>query len=744
MTPQTAPDATTRQAPAAFDPLPDRDRPGRGHVPEPVVKSMLRRHGIHTPRGAVITITDQAVPDAGLTEAAADLRAPVVLKAWGQGLVHKSDVGAVRLGLDADSVAAAGTDMWQRLHAAGIPPHGWLVEEQHPGGVELIVGVVRDESFGHVVLLGLGGIATELLDLTSLRVAPLSPGDAQALVESFPGAPLLTGSRGRPPVDRDALVSLLLAIAGEGGVIDELGGRLAEFECNPVVATADGVVALDARLTMVSSPFGARSAPEAGTDFSRLFAPRGVAVVGASATKPGFGNRFLAAYRGIGRTNDLYALHPSATEIDGVPAYPSLDAIPGRVDYLVVAVPAARVPEVVESAVGKVKFIHVITGGFGEMGTAGKDLEDRLVATVRGTDTRLLGPNCLGVFSPAGQQTFTLGSPREPGTVSVVSQSGGLSGDLVTVGDRRGIRYAKLVSIGNAIDVNHADLVEWLVNDADTEVIGLYLEGVKDGDRLLRALRRASGRKPVVVLTGGSSRQGARAVSSHTGSMAGAPKVWQAVAEATGISLVHTLDELLGALGYLQRYAHRTHTPEGAEGLLVAGLGGGASVLAADAADRAGLTITPLREELRTRLRDLGYGAGTSVANPLEIPIGPASPIDILRDALEPVLGEGGQPYADVLVHVNVAAYFNYGTAGLTPLLDALGALLQRGFPQRVALVPRNLDIAPPADQERLSAFAERNGLRMFRSFDEAAVAIGAAQRFDRYRPATGPAGARP
>lgn len=716
----------------AVSPAPAQE--GSAHLPEPEVKEMLRQRGVSTPRGIVVTVADPSTPEAGVADATATLGGPVVLKAWGEGLVHKSDVGAVQLNLDSDTAAPAARAMWTRLREAGLEPTGWLIEEQHPGGVELIVGVVRDAGFGHVVLLGLGGVATELLDLSAVRVAPLSREDAEALVDSFPGAPLLAGARGTTPVDRGALVSLLLAIAGEDGLVAELGDRLVEFECNPVVVTARGAVALDARLILAEASEPALSRP--ATDFAALFAPRGVAVAGASTNKPGFGNRFLAAYRDIGRIGDLYALHPTAAEVDGVPAYPSVDAIPGGIDYLLVAVPAARVPEVVESAAGKVPFIQVITGGFGEMGAVGRELEARLHKAVQGTGTRLLGPNCLGVFSPSGRQSFTLGSPRESGPVSVVSQSGGLSGDLVTVGSHRGLRYSKLVSIGNAIDVNHADLLEWLVDDPDTEVIGLYLEGVRDGARLLGALRRASGRKPVVALTGGTSRQGAQAVSSHTGSMAGPPKVWQAVADATGITLVRTLEDMLGSLGYLQRYCRAADgaLPTEAEGLLVAGMGGGASVLATDAADRAGLTLTPLREELRTRLRDLGYGAGTSVANPLELPIGPASPAGILVDALEPVLGDGGQMYADLLAHVNVAAYYSYGTAGLAPLQEALGALTARQFPVRIAAVLRNFDVAPAEHAEELLDFAAGNGLPVFRSFDEAAVSIAAAARFTRFR----------
>ncbi|WP_084022551.1 acetate--CoA ligase family protein [Amycolatopsis thermoflava] len=689
-------------------------------VPEHVVKQLLTEHGVAVPRGRVLT---------GPADARG-LDGPLVLKAWGPGLLHKSDVGAVRLGISTAGLPGALDDMAVHLARQGIEPRGYLAEEQHPGGTELIIGVVRDQTFGPVVLLGLGGIATELLDLTALRPCPLTRADAEDLVATFPGAPLLTGARGKPPVDRAALVDLLVAIAGAGGLVERIGPDLAEFECNPVVVTPEGATALDARLIL--DPGAAPVEQAHDTDFTALFAPRRIAVAGASTGKSGFGNRFLAAYRQAGWTDGLYALHPAAAEVDGVPAVATIADVPGGADYLLVALPAARAVEVVAQAAGKVPFVQVISGGFGEMNAAGAALETDLAAAVAGTKTRLLGPNCLGVFSPAGRQTFTPNAPTRPGRVSVVSQSGGLSGDIVTVGDRRGLRFAKVASIGNAIDVTHGDLLSWLVDDPETDVLGVYLEGTRDGAGLLRALRRADGRKPVVLLRGGSSAQGARAVSSHTGSLAGEEKVWRAVADATGVSLVSTLEDLLGSLAYLQ--GHPEPPAPGSSGVLVIGLGGGASVLATDACDRAGLELTPLRPGLRARLRELGHGAGTSVANPLEVPVGPVSPAGLLGDALEPVFGEDGQPYRDVLVHVNVAAYYNYGKAGLRPLIDAMRDLLERGYPARTAVVTRNSEVAAPEDAALLARFAAERGVPLFRSFDEAATAIAAAQRFDARR----------
>jgi acyl-CoA synthetase (NDP forming) len=222
--------------------------------------------------------------------------------------------------------------------------------------------------------------------------------------------------------------------------------------------------------------------------------------------------------------------------------------------------------------------------------------------------------------------------------------------------------------------VSPAEVVEWLLDDPETAVIGLYLEGAQHASALADALRRARGRTPVVLLVGGRGDAGARAVASHTGAMAGERRVWRAIAASTGSALVDTLEDLLGALAYLQRWAG-VPTPDavasaGGDDVLVVGVGGGASVLAADACERAGLRVGPTAAPVRSALRAMGLGAGTSVGNPLEIPFGPAAAVDALRAVVGPVLD--CQSYADVLVHVNTSTYYSYGTGGIAPLIDQL------------------------------------------------------------------------
>jgi acyl-CoA synthetase (NDP forming) len=689
--------------------FPLADPPSRLVVPEPVVKAALRELGLTTPRAAD--------PDH-----AGDLGAPVVVKAWGPGIVHKTEIGAVRLGVAASEVATAVDEMARDLATHGLVPAGFLVEEQRSPGIELLCGVVRRDAFGPIAVLGLGGTLTEMIDKSVARLAPVTEREANEMVDDL-------GLPGRDPFDRDAIVAVLMGVAGEHGLAARLGDAMVELECNPVVVGADGAVVLDARLVL-DNVVSADVAVPPPTDFSPLFAPRAIAVAGASTNKVTFGNRFLAAYRDAGWRDGLSALHPSASEIDGVPAVASLGDIPGGVDYLLVAVPAERCAEVVADAAGRARFVHVISGGFGETGPDGKRLEVDLLAAARAAGVRLLGPNCLGVFAPAGRQTFQLGAPRDVGTVAVISQSGGLAGDIVKAGDRRGVRFSKVVTVGNAIDVMPGELLEHLVGDPQTAVIGLYLEGARDGRRLVDGLRRAAGRKPVVLLPAGATAQGEAAVASHTGAMTGDRNAWLAVGASTGTTVVDTLEELLGVLAFFQR--HSGADAQSDAGVLVVGPGGGASVLATDACDRHGLGLTPVRADVRDRLRALGYGAGTSVANPLEIPLGPATGPDAFDLVLEPVLST--QPYSDLLLHVNVQSYFSYGEGGAEPLRALLDRIGDATWPGRAALVLRNLECAPPADASAVMDAVIAADVPVFRTFDEAAVAIAAAQRYARSR----------
>ncbi len=703
-------------------------------VPEPEVKALLAAAGVAVPKGVSVAFAD-AVADPSVLAAAAEaegLSAPLVLKGWGGGLVHKSDVGAVRLGLAPYELDYEASTMAAEAATAGVSLEGFLIEEQAEAGVELLVGVVDRPPFGLVAALGLGGTLTEVLDEVVLRLAPISRTDAEEMVRGFKGAELLSGFRGQAPVDVDSLIELLLAVAGPGGLAEELGQRLVELECNPVIATPDGAIAVDARLITREAP-DERHAEPPPTDFGRLFAPRGIAVAGASISRPGFGNTFLTAYKELGwGPGTLWAVHPKATEIDGVPAVPSVADIEGEVDYVVGAVPAAACADLVRGAAGKAKFVHVISGGFREASEEGTDLEDALGAAARESEVRVLGPNCLGAYAPAGRQTFLRNAPMEVGRVSMISQSGGLAGDMVKAGAIRGIRLSKLCTVGNSIDVTPGELLEWLVEDPDTGIIGLYLEDPRDGRRLCDALHAAKGHKPVVMLVGGRTAQGGGAAVSHTGALVADHRIWDAISASTGTSIVSTIEDLLAAVAYLQRWVDADIG--GDLDTLVIGVGGGASVLGTDAADQAGLVTTPVSDQGQQAVRDLGYGVGTSIRNPIEIGFGPVSDPDVLVKALDPILAI--QPYPDVVIHSNVQAFFSYAGDGierLFPIIETTAAHAEQAWPHsRLSLVLRNLDCAPPETAARIQQTCLNANLPAFTRFAEAMAAVAAAKRHAR------------
>jgi acyl-CoA synthetase (NDP forming) len=692
------------------------------------VKALIGAAGVPVPRGVVVSlspaVTSGAGADAGSPAdfgagfaAAAGLAEPLVLKAFGPGLLHKSEAGAVRLGLRFDELGPAAAEL-----AARLRPAGFLVEEQAEPGVELIVGLVRDPAFGPVLLAGLGGVWTEALRDTALRLCPIAEEDARRMLASLRGADLLRGWRGGPPVDVDAVVKLLMTVGGPGGLWERLD--LGEFELNPVIAGPSGVIAVDARYVpdpehpIRDSPAYAAgdspgSADEPVMDFLPLFEPGAVAVVGASTSRPNFGNMFLGFYRAAGVP--LVAVHPTADEVSGVPAVSSLAA--AEVDYALVAVPAERCAEVVRQARG-VPFVQVMSGGFGEAGRP--ELEAELVAAARGAGTRLLGPNCMGVYCPRGRQTFVGGGLGPSGTVALISQSGGLAGEVIKVGERRGLAFSRVATVGNAADVTPAELLRWLARDPETRAVGLYLEDPRNGRELYAALRDAP--VPVVLLVGGRSGQGRRAAASHTGGLVSDLRIWEAVADQSRAALVTSQDDLIGVLAYFQ--AHGTRPAHG-DGVLVVGPSGGASVLAADAFDRAGVRLGPLPDERLDALRGLGVVA---TGNPLEIPVGPMGRAGLVADVLDAL----GIPYADVVAHVNVQAFFAYASAHGDPgeplyaYTRALAAAQADRPGTRISLVTRNGDCAPAGVEDEVGRIAAAAGIPVYRTMEAAAVAVAA------------------
>ncbi|MDB5810168.1 MAG: hypothetical protein JWN94_2290 [Betaproteobacteria bacterium] len=393
--------------------------------------------------------------------------------------------------------------------------------------------------------------------------------------------------------------------------------------------------------------------------FVPLFMPKTVAVVGASAKGTALPNVFIRRIREYGFSGDIYPIHPTAPTIDGIPAYPNLAATPKPVDYAYIAVSGAQIPDMLKVAAGRVRYAQVISSGFGEV-DEGKDLQSRLLAAAREGGMRLIGPNCLGVYSPRGRITFTEISPTEVGHVGVISQSGGLGTDIIRRGLARGVKFSGLVTVGNCADIAPSDLLEFYLADDQTKVIGFYIETAKDGRRLFELLREAKAKKPVVILKGGRTGQGLAAAASHTGSLAGDERAWVALSRQTGCVLVDTLDQFIDTLLVFQALTPQPQHPTRRVALF--GNGGGTSVLATDGYARLGLDVTPFAQPALDALAALKLPPGTSITNPVDCPVSTLQQENgsVAEKILDEIYSKG-KPEA-VVMHLNMSAF-----AGRTP-----------------------------------------------------------------------------
>ena len=348
----------------------------------------------------------------------------------------------------------------------------------------------------------------------------------------------------------------------------------------------------------------------------QLLEPRSIALAGISISNPNhWTTGFFKCLVEFDFRGPLYLVNPRGGEVRGFKVYRSFDDIPDTVDYVISTVGMQASRGLVEECSRKgVKVIHFCTAGFSETGDKdGIRLEIELVALAKEKGIRIIGPNCMGVYSPRSRLSFGPDFPKESGPVALLSQSGGNAAGLVRLAAARGIRFSKVVSYGNACDLNESDFIEYLTHDPSTTVIAMYIEGVKDGPRFRQALKRAAKEKAVVLLKGGVSEGGARAATGHTGAMAGSDVIWSSLCKQLGIIQVRSLEEMVDVLETLLFMT----IPAGRKAALF-GAGGGNSVLIADEFEKRGIEVPPLPEALQMNIREFTQAAGNIFQNPID------------------------------------------------------------------------------------------------------------------------------
>jgi acetyl coenzyme A synthetase (ADP forming)-like protein len=348
-----------------------------------------------------------------------------------------------------------------------------------------------------------------------------------------------------------------------------------------------------------------------------FFRPKSIAIVGASRNPKKIGHvmlRNLIEGKFQGR---VYPINPKTDRMFDLPCYPSILKVPGRIDLAVISVPAPMVPRVLDECGRKrVPAVIIISGGFAEVGNT--ELEHDCLKIIKKYKMRCIGPNCIGIFDPYSEvdtfflPRYKLERPKE-GSIAFISQSGALGSVVLDWMAMKGYKISKFISYGNAVDVDEADLTEYLAQDPATRVICCYFEGLKQGRKFFNTLKRVSRKKPVIILKGGTTQEGVHAVSSHTGSLAGSKQVHSAAFDQAGAIQAQSLEELFD----FARVLASQPIPRGNRVQIITD-GGGFGVLTTDWVIENRLTLAHMNKKILTTLKRT-FPPHVVLKNPLDL-----------------------------------------------------------------------------------------------------------------------------
>lgn len=460
------------------------------------------------------------------------------------------------------------------------------------------------------------------------------------------------------------------------------------------------------------------------------FHPEAVAVAGASEDPLSFGHQFLRHLLDYNYPGHIYPVNPNKKSILGLKAYPSLSSIPGQVDYVICCLPASMVLDFLAECPAKgVKIVHLVTARLSETGRKEAiELEDRMLQAARKLNIRLIGPNCMGIYYPRSGLANGYNLPKEAGKIGAVFQSGGSSTLLIRYGELRGLRFSKVISYGNALDIDESDFLNYLAQDDETDIIAAYFEGVKDGRKFLKALSDAARVKPVIAIKGGRGKAGSKAVASHTAAIAGSTTVWDTVFKKAGVIQVKDLRELVDLL-----VAFSFLPPIMGYRVGIASAGGGLSVMSADICEEAGLIVPPMPHAIREELKKKAPEIWDWIGNPIDISIMGAVSVGFAEIIRELPRLMAGSPHFDFLI-----AEFSDDNPFLTEIWTALAArqteayinLHNKQLKSMIAVVHSEAAASHLPSYQRWKILSEQRakfaeaGIPTYLSIDEAAKAV--------------------
>ena len=582
-------------------------------ITEELAKKILTEYGVKVPKYALVKSADEA------EKKAREVGFPLVAKIVSPQILHKTDVNGVKVGLNSEAaVKETFNDMHGRL-SKQYNVKGVLLEKMAAPGAELIVGLQNDLQFGPIIMVGIGGIYTEVFKDVAFRVLPITKEDAVSMMEDLKGKQILKGFRGAPPVSMDALANALVSIGNLG---TDMAPYYESIDFNPVIFYEKDYVVVDAKILLRDNPdLQVISKAQPDSEFMDIFFnAKSVALVGASPETGKIGNSVLESLVKHEYKGKVYPVNAKGyPEIMGITAYKSLEDIPDKVDIAVVTVDLKFVPDLLKAA--SKKGIHnfvVISGGGKELGGERAAIEAQVKELSKQLRIRIIGPNCIGMFNGANRLDCAFqGHARmirpKDGDVAFLSQSGTVGIAFMESSDSFGM--SKMISYGNRSDVDEADMIWYLSEDPQTKVIGLYVEGLGDGRKFMDTAKRVikERSKPIVVFKNGRSARGAKQAVSHTGSLGGSYGVVKGAFDQAGIISVDNYEELTAALKALTWQP----VPSGGRVAMVTN-GAGPIIAAIDNFERLGLQVAELSDQSKKSLKD-HYPPTYVIGNPCDI-----------------------------------------------------------------------------------------------------------------------------
>ncbi|MDH3395152.1 MAG: acetate--CoA ligase family protein [Nitrosopumilus sp.] len=570
-------------------------------ITEELSKSILKSYGVKVPPFALATSAEEAAKQAK------KIGFPLVMKVVSPQILHKTDVGGVKVGVDnVDDVKKTFTDMYGRLSKKkGVDVKGILLEKMVPkGGVELIVGIQNDPQFGPMIMAGLGGVMTEVFKDVAFRMLPITTSDAKSMLNELKGSKLLKGFRGSAPIDINMVAKMLVDI-GKLGV--ENADYVNSIDFNPVIVYPKSYFVVDAKI-ILNNELKKNSISKAKpniTSMESFFTPKSVALVGASATPGKIGNSVLDALGKQDYKGKVYPINPKQESILGIKCYPSLDAIEDKVDLVVVCIDLSACGPIMKTCAEKgIHNVVIVSGGGKELGGDRAAMEAEVKELSLKHKIRVVGPNCIGMFNAANRLDCAFqGQERmvrsKLGNVAFFSQSGTMGISMLESADLFGL--SKMISFGNRSDVDEADMIWYAANDPQTKVIGLYVEGFGDGRKFINTAKRVmkETKKPIVIWKSGRTAAGAKQAASHTGSLGGSNAMIMGAFKQAGIISVDSYQELVGVLKALA-----WQPPAMGNHVAMTSNGAGPMIGGIDQLERFGLTIGKLSPKILKKIKD--------------------------------------------------------------------------------------------------------------------------------------------